>query len=153
MDEITVKKIKEGRKKMVCAHCGSDNYRKNGKYKGVQRFKCRECDRYFREKAKKFTYADKAKAVDFYLSNGGMKRTAKYIGCPHEMVEEWVREFADDLRGKLQKVSEKVNEKNLPLLVDMNEIGARGKKKEWSQYGLLILGNKLCVLHLPSNSQ
>jgi len=138
---------------MVCVHCGSANYRKNGKYKGVQRYKCRECERYFREKAKKFTYADKAKAVEYLLNNGGMKRTAKYIGCSHEMVEDWVREFADDLRVRLQKVSDKVNEKNLPVLVNLNEIGARIKKTEWSQYGLLVIGNKLCVLHLPQHSQ
>ena len=137
---------------MVCIHCGSANYRKNGKYKGVQRFKCRECGRYFREKPKKYTYADKVRAIEFYLNNGGLKRTAKFIGCSNEMILQWMQEFADTLRGRLQKVSEKINEKNLSVLMEIDELGARVKKSEWAQYGMLIVGNRVYVLHLPTQS-
>ena len=41
---------------MRCTHCGNDNFVKNGSYKGVQRYKCKNCFLYFSDKARKFNY-------------------------------------------------------------------------------------------------
>ena len=35
---------------MRCTHCGSDKYVKNGPYQGSQRFRCKNCLRYFSDK-------------------------------------------------------------------------------------------------------
>ncbi|MCL2040292.1 MAG: hypothetical protein FWG85_07680, partial [Bacteroidetes bacterium] len=48
---------------MECTHCGSSKYIKNGVYKCSQRYRCKECNRYFSDKLRKFTYADKRKAL------------------------------------------------------------------------------------------
>ncbi|MBP7731485.1 MAG: IS1 family transposase [Bacteroidales bacterium] len=32
-----------------CPHCGSKSYYANGRLKGVQRYRCKECGKYFNE--------------------------------------------------------------------------------------------------------
>ncbi len=65
----------------LCTHCGSNKIIKNGSCNGIQYYKCKSCQKYLSGKARKFTYQQKAKAMDMYLNNVGIRKIAKFIGC------------------------------------------------------------------------
>ena len=52
----------------------SINYKKNGKYKGSQRYICKDCSRSFSDKIRKFIFADKEKFLELYLNNVGIRK-------------------------------------------------------------------------------
>ena len=54
-------------------------YIKNGVYKCSQRYCCKECNRYFSDKVRKFTYGDKRKAIDLYLSGMVIRAIASFF--------------------------------------------------------------------------
>jgi transposase-like protein len=47
-----------------CHRCGSEQYRKNGSYQGVQRYRCKDCGAYFTAQPRKFDYSVKQRALD-----------------------------------------------------------------------------------------
>ena len=133
---------------MQCVHCGSKDYVKNGSYKGVQRYKCKECNRAFSDKVRKFTYADKERFLLMYLNNVGIRKAALFMGCSSSMPVRWVREFAENLRRRLRKASKDIESK-LPDVIEMDEIYTRIKKGATDfPYGLLILGGEVRLLRL-----
>ena len=134
-----------------CTHCGSVNYRKNGTYKGAQRFLCNDCRRAFSDRVRKFTYADKERFMHLYLNNVGIRKAALFMGCSSSMPVRWVREFAGNLRRRLARANNVLDEK-IPDIIEMDEIYTRVKKGAIDcQYGLLILGSEVRLLHIPSD--
>jgi transposase-like protein len=131
-----------------CNHCGSTNYRKNGSYKGVQRYVCKECKRAFSDEVRKFTYADKERAIFMYLNNVGIRKVALFMGCAPSLVIKWIREAASNLRRSLRAAEECLKD-NLPETVEMDEVYTRIKKGVIAhQYGLLLVGTEVKLLHL-----
>ena len=90
-------------KQPKCVHCGSTDYVKNGSYRGVQRYRCRECGRAFSDRVRKFTYDDKARCVEMCMNNTGIRKAALFMGCSSSMPVRWVREFAENLRRRQEK--------------------------------------------------
>jgi len=82
-----------------CKYCGGGVW-KNGVDKGVQRFRCKECGRYFSDSLPKYGDKDKEKAIQMYLNNCGIRKTALFIGCSHATIINWVREAAVKIKEK-----------------------------------------------------
>lgn len=138
---------------MQCTHCGSKKYVNNGSYKGVKRYKCKECGRYFSDKVRKFTYKDKERFLQLYLNNVGVNKAALFMGCSPSLIVRWIREFADNLRQKMSKTVNSL-EKQIPDIIEMDEIYTRIKKGGIAhQYGLLILENDVKLLHIVSEKE
>jgi transposase-like protein len=137
----------------ICNHCGSSNYINHGKYQGVQRYKCRDCKRYFSDKVKKFTYQDRMKAMDMYLNNVGIRKTARFMKASPTLILRWVKMMGQSLSANLKKASEEIKD-NLPDIIEMDEIYTFVKKNKIEQsYGLLILGNKVVLLRMLSGTK
>ena len=135
---------------MVCTHCGSGDYRKNGSYKGVQRFYCRTCTGYFSTRPRKFDYAAKARVLDMYLNNVGIRKSARFVGASPALVLRWLRAAGHQLAEQLRRTSQEVEEA-LPDVIEMDEIYTFVKKNGSGQsYGLLILGPKAVLLRTSS---
>ena len=146
-----------------CTHCGSYNFRKNGKYKNSQRFICKDCNRAFSDRVKKFTYKDKEKFLQYYMNNVGIRKSALFMGCSPSLIVRWIRELSDNIRRNLNKAKSTINEYNnkdnnnkdnnenkIPDIIEMDEIYTRVKKGQIkSQFGLLILDDKIELLHIP----
>lgn len=81
-----------------CLHCGSTSYWLNGSNNGVQRYRCKDCKRFFSDKPRKFSYADKEKALDMVMNNCGIRKTARFIGCSPYMILLWIKEAAKYLK-------------------------------------------------------
>jgi len=134
---------------MVCTHCGSLDYVKNGVYNGSQRYKCKHCRRYFSDKVRKFRFSDKSRAIELLMLNTGVRNTAKIIGCSHPLILVWIREFASNLRRELLSVEQDLSSEQLSDIIEMDEIYTRVKKGLIeSRYGLLILGGSVKLLRL-----
>jgi len=138
---------------MQCTHCGSLNSVKNGSYKGSQRFICKECNRAFCDKVRKFTYADKERFILMYMNNVGIRKAAKFMGCSSSLLVRWVREFAQNLRRQLEKAQNNMEKDSVPDIIEMDEIYTRIKKKTIEYpYGLLILGEEVRLLRMLSEN-
>ena len=78
---------------LVCKHCGSGSFVKNGKAHGRQRYLCKACGRSFTATpARGKPPAMKALAVLLYaLGNVSQGMIAKLLGVSHVAVYKWVR--------------------------------------------------------------
>ncbi|MEM5871932.1 MAG: IS1 family transposase [Candidatus Aenigmatarchaeota archaeon] len=82
-----------------CPKCSSQNYVKNGKVKGRQRYLCKNC-------GYKFTVAKLGKriekrivvmALQLYLEGLGFRAIERVLGVSHVSVMNWVEEYGKDL--------------------------------------------------------
>jgi len=134
---------------MECTHCGSDNFVKNGGYKGVRRYKCKSCSHYFSGKVRRFSYKDKERAVMMHLKGVGIRKVAEFMNCSASLVVRWIREFANTLRKRLSEAAESLQGEQLPDIIEMDEIHTCVKKGDvGSRYGLLIHGGEAKLLRL-----
>ena len=82
---------------MECKCCGSCKIKKNGKSLGKQRYKCKECGKAFFDTEPKFSEVLKQKAILMYLNNGGVRKTAMFIGCVRTTMTNWVKKAKEKL--------------------------------------------------------
>ena len=78
---------------LVCKHCGSGSFVKNGLAHGRQRYRCKACDRSFTATPPRGKPpAMKALAVLLYaLGNVSQGMIGKLLGVSHVAVYKWVR--------------------------------------------------------------
>ncbi len=76
---------------MDCPWCQSAQVRKAGSKGGFQRYLCRSCGRYCTDKPPKFSLELKARAVDMYLNNVGIRKIARFVGASPAGVLRWIR--------------------------------------------------------------
>jgi len=130
-----------------CHHCLSLNYKKNGKYKGIQRFICKDCKRSFTSNEPKYSERIKEKAIMMYLNNVGIRKVALFLGTSPTTICKWIKKANKILINKL-KERKKSNNKE-PDIIEMDEIYTYIKKnKKDCSSGLLILENKVALLRL-----
>ena len=80
---------------MICRKCGSVQNVKNGKVKGVQRYKCKDCGFQFtKEIANGHSEEERNKAVALYLLGLSMRVIAKLFRVNVTTILYWVRNFA-----------------------------------------------------------
>jgi transposase-like protein len=83
---------------LVCKHCGSGSFVKNGMAHGRQRYLCKACGRSFTATpARGKPPAMKALAVLLYaLGNASQGMIARLLGVSHVAVYKWVRAAGED---------------------------------------------------------
>jgi transposase-like protein len=131
---------------LLCTGCGSEDYKKNGSYKGVQRYHCKSCGMYFSTKPRKFSYVEKKRALDMYMNNVGIRKIARFIGASPALIVRWIRDFGNTICRQVEEAKTEVKNK-LPDIIEMDEIYTFVKKNSKEQsYGLLILGRNVVLL-------
>ena len=113
----------------LCTRCGSSQFSKNGSYNGVQRYKCKSCMRYFSDKPRKFTYQQKAKAIQMYLNNVGIGKIAKFINCSAASVVDWIKVLGKQISDQLQNNANKAASQ-MPAIIEMDEMYTFVKKQQ-----------------------
>lgn len=133
-----------------CHHCGSLQYRKNGSYKGVQRFICNGCGRSFTSRGERFARDVKEKALDMYLNNVGIRKIARFVGASPAGVLKWIRAAGERLAAQLRQTADTMTD-DLPDVIEMDEIYTFVQKNSTGQsFGLLIVGDKAALLPIRS---
>ncbi len=138
---------------MHCHHCGSDQYRKNGSYAGVQRYICKSCGRSFTDRGERFDKPTKARALDMYLNNVGIRKIARFTGASPAGVLKWIAKAAETMAERLSRAAEQVRT-DLPDVIEMDEIYTFVQKNGSAQsYGLLIAGDRVALLRITSETK
>ena len=135
---------------MQCTRCGSHHHRKNGTSHGVQRYVCKACGCYFSDRPRKFSYADKQRALDMYLNNVGIRKVARFMGASPALIVRWIKAFGTQVSHQLQQAAESV-EATVPDVIEMDEIYTFVQKNSSApSYGLLIVADKVVLLRMSS---
>ena len=125
-----------------CTHCGESKYIKNGSYKGVQRYKCKACERSFSDVIRKFNYKTKERALEMYLNNVGIRKIAKFIGCSPTLVLRWIKAFGKH-KTQLEELEKERPATQISDTIEMDEIYTYVKKNEPEQWcGQLTAGTR-----------
>jgi transposase-like protein len=125
-------------------------YRKNGSYKGVQKFVCRSCKRSFTSNGERFAREVKERALDMYLNNVGIRKIARFTGASPAGVLKWIRKAGARLAEQLRQTANAITD-DLPDVIEMDEIYTFVKKNSAGQsFGLLIVGDKAALLPIRS---
>ena len=129
-----------------CTHCGSSHYKKNGKSKGSQRYVCKGCGRCFSDRVRKFSFADKARAIDMVLNNVGIRKTARFMGASPALILRWIKEFSAQLRQQMAQAGESMIDTR-PDMIELDEVYTFIKKNAAApSYGVLIAGGRVALL-------
>jgi len=135
---------------MICHHCGSASFRKNGHSAGVQRYLCKACQRSFSAHGERFSQAVKAQALDMYLNNVGIRKIARFTGASPPAVLKWIKKAARTLAAQLAQAAGQVQDQ-LPDVIEMDEIYTFVQKNSSApSYGLLILDGRAVLLRTSS---
>jgi transposase-like protein len=111
-------------------------------------FVCSDCRRSFTDKPAKFSKETQQKALEMYLNNVGIRKTALFVGASPASILKWIRKAGQQLVNRLNQAAVRVQEQ-LPDTIEMDEIYTYVQKNARGQSsGLLILDNKVVLLRL-----
>jgi transposase-like protein len=129
---------------VLCSHCASASYRKNGFVQGVQRYYCRDCGRNFTAKPKRIPQEVKDFALTLYLNNTGVRKVAKIVGVSPPAVLRWIK----SAHGRLQRTVKPLASGQVDV-IELDEIYTFIKKNGTGlPCGLLTLAGKSALLRL-----
>jgi len=139
---------------MRCHHCGSESYRKNGSFAGVQRYICKGCGRSFTDRGERFSKAVKAQALDMHLNNVGIRKIARFVGASPPAVLKWIRKAGQAMVEQLRQAADQIAEDGPPDVIEMDEIYTYVQKNSGApSYGLLIADGKVALLRITSETR
>ena len=91
---------------MVCKRCQSSRFVKNGKVRGHQRYRCKDCQYNFTDTPPRgCSLAQKVTAILLYVSGLSMTRTAKLVGVSVPTIQNWIEAFAAAFAAKPKPVA------------------------------------------------
>lgn len=87
-----------------CPHCHSQSYKKNGKYKSVQKYKCKTCAKEFRASTNTCMYYSKhpdrlPKYLACMLNKMTISRTAQTVNVCRGLAFQWRHKILEALSG------------------------------------------------------
>jgi Transposase and inactivated derivatives len=133
---------------MNCPKCKSENKIKAGFIKGIQRYKCKECEYYFTVELKSTAkpISMKKAALHLYLEGLGFRSIGRILGVSNVSVLQWIRSFGEAIHS-LHLESKEIE------MVEADEMHSYiGSKKTTVGYGLLLIdmGNDSSTLLLAT---
>ena len=112
---------------MRCPKCESEEYQKNGKVKGKQRYKCKECGYNYRTKNYYKYYSDKEKkeALRYHNEGIGFRRIGRLLGMNYKSVINWEKKAAK----QIQKIIKDTQVSQNVEILELDEMCTTLKKK------------------------
>ena len=135
-----------------CKFCGCEKLIKNGKARGVQRFKCKECGReqIQGDGRKKYENQVKRAAIILYLEGNGFRAIARIltelynVKISFQMVAYWVSKAGDIIKEKIFQEQGQGYKKTL-VVAEMDELFTYLKKNQIQLESGLLLTETHCV--------
>lgn len=98
-----------------CRNCHSEHVIKNGSAYGIKRYKCKACGSSFSTQPKKYPDEIKAKAIELYLNNTGIRKIGRFLNISPPLVLKWIRSKAQQLaKAARQQAQELEQTQELP---------------------------------------
>jgi transposase-like protein len=136
---------------LVCRHCGSGAYKRNGTSRGTRRFLCQSCGRTFTDQTRHYGAAVKQEALRMHLNNVGIRKIALFLGCAPASVVNWIRAAHRDLAEQLRRAAEQVEAGAVPDVIEMDEVYTFVQKSSTGPWcGLLSHDGRLAWLPTTS---
>ena len=120
---------------MNWTNCNSHQTSKNGRHRGFQRYKCKQCDREFLDGCKPRGYdrTIKEKCLSMYVNGMGFRAIERVMGVHHTTVISWVKKIGN----KLDNVPPT---QEIPQIFQIDELQSFiGKKKIKFGFGLQLI--------------
>ena len=134
----------------LCKHCGSNKRVKNGYVHGKQRWKCKSCNRTYRDGDLRERYSNdqRLRVIKWYLEGAGIMSIERMEGVPNPLIIKWIRKFSKILRQKLNETAISEDVKDIQIL-ELDELFSYCQKKlTKSTYGLLLIDSEVKLLTL-----
>ena len=135
-----------------CKHCGSARYVKNGYVNKKQRYKCKECEKTFRDGDLREVYSEekKLRVIKWYFEGAGIMSIERMEGVPNPLIIRWIRQFSKIVRRRLLSTEIPEDAKDIEI-IEVDELFSYCQKKlTKSTYGLLLIGTEIKLLTLRS---
>jgi transposase-like protein len=133
---------------IICKHCGSSNYRKDGYSKVKQRYKCRDCDRIFSQgdRREKYGIEKKIRVIKLYTDGVGLRTIERSEGISTPLLIYWIRNIGRLLKQHILKTEVPSDAKDIAIL-EMDELFTYYQKKHkkpmfgllWTETGIKLL--------------
>jgi len=133
---------------MLCKHCGSDKRVKNGIVLGKQRYRCKLCQKTYREGDLRERYDNekRLRVLKWYLEGVGIMSIERMEGVPNPLIIKWIRRFSTIIRQKLNEVDIPKDVENIQIL-ELDEMFSYCQKKlKKSTFGLLLIDKEIKLL-------
>jgi len=84
---------------MKCPRCNSTKISKNGRHRGKQRYKCKECNRQFLEfyTTPGYDRQTKEQCLKMYVNGMGFRAIERVTGVHHTTIISWVKKIGNKL--------------------------------------------------------
>ena len=138
-----------------CKFCGSTLLIKSGIIWNKQRYKCKECGKYFREGDERIKYDIKEQEMAFilYTEGNGFRRIARILSpifnkkIYYQTVYKWLLKRHSNLQLEERRFEEGAE------IIELDELYATFKKNQknevsGSKYGLLLTEEECKCVHL-----
>lgn len=139
----------------IKCNCGSNEHIKNGIVLGVQRYRCKNCRRNYREgdKKQKYTMHDRLKVIKLYLENYGIRTIERITGIHNSQVSSWIEDGARYVQEKLDKSRNSTRTLRDIEILEIDELCTYIKKDQrigqsLPLYGLLLIEDQVKLLIL-----
>ena len=140
---------------LSCKSCGAKSYVRNGKMRGEQRYKCKECGYNFIEGDKRIKYGlvDRLKVLKLYLENCGIRSIERLTGIRNRQISLWIEDAAASIKAELKRKSEDFKDIKEIEILEIDELCTYIKKDlktggNSHLYGLLLIENQVKLLTL-----
>lgn len=115
---MKLQKVSEGEKpesSISCPYCSSDQYKKNGKQNGVQKYKCKACSKNFRATHDTMFYGMKKKEkvelfIEHMLQEKSLRQLAKEVDISLNTSWDWKRRIEKELSNDPAPVNDRLEE-------------------------------------------
>ena len=138
-----------------CKYCGSSEYVKNGVVYGLQRYRCKDCKRNYREgdKRQKYTMNDRLKVIKLYLENCGIRTIERLTGIHNSQISSWIEDGVRYVQEKLDKSRSSTKSLKDIEIIEIDELCTYIKKDQRTAessplYGLLLIEDQVKLLIL-----
>ena len=135
---------------VICKHCGSSEYVRAGFSRGIQRYKCKNCNKIFisGDRRRKYSIDQKIKAIKLYTEGVGLRTIERVEGISTPLLIHWIRKLGKMVKQHLLNSQIPDHAKDISIL-EIDELFTFYKKNSKKHtYGLLWTetGIKLLIL-------
>jgi transposase-like protein len=132
----------------TCKYCSSGLLVKNGRVRGLQRYRCNSCGKNQVLGDKRLKYDNKTRylALAMYLNSVGFRSIGRVLNVPFQLVHQWVRKAGDLVE---EEAAKRPNPSREIAILEMDELYTYVQKNSGkSEYGLLWIGTEMRLLRI-----
>lgn len=111
---------------------------KNGKHKGVQRYKCKDCGAVFRGREPKYSAEFKLEAISMYINAMGIRAIGRVKKVHNSVISVWIKQMGEIIKKAFHEKMNEITDKDISIL-EVDELFTYVKKKRIKRIYLLLL--------------